>query len=278
MQILRVLNNNSVVTVNEKKQEIIITGAGIGFKKKKGDSIDQSLVDKIYCLQNKEQNQKLQRIVQEMSEKYLNITGKVVDAARNKYQLKVNDILYVTLTDHINSVIERHFAGIHLKNMLKMDIQKFYPKEYDLGKKALQWIFEETDIQLLDDEAAFIAMHIVSSELENSETPNVKKIVELMNSIVQIVRIHFKITFDEDSTAYQRFITHLKFFSSKVFSGKVYKDSMQEIYDIMVKQNPKAYTCVEKIATLIQKQYGYAIGVDEQLYLLIHIKRILDEQ
>lgn len=35
MKILRVLNTNSVVTIDEKKREVIITGPGIGFKKKK---------------------------------------------------------------------------------------------------------------------------------------------------------------------------------------------------------------------------------------------------
>ena len=32
---------------------------------------------------------------------------------------------------------------------------------------------------------------------------------------------------------------------------------------------------VEKVARFIEKQYGYRISIDEELYLLIHIKRIL---
>ena len=101
-------------------------------------------------------------------------------------------MLYITLTDHINSVIERHAEGIHLKNMIKMDIQKFYPKEYELGERTVKWIQEETGISLENDEAAFIAMHIVSSEMESSDTPVVRKIVELINAIMQIIRIQFQ--------------------------------------------------------------------------------------
>lgn len=121
-------------------------------------------------------------------------------------------------------------------------------------------------------------MHIVSSEMESSDTPVVRKIVELINAIMQIIRIHFKIEFDETSVSYQRFLTHLKFFSARIFSGKTYKDSMHEIYDVMVEQNAYAYKGVEKVYTLIKKQYDYTLSIDEQLYLLIHIKRILDEQ
>ena len=63
-------------------------------------------------------NKRLQNIVENISEKYLNITGKVVDAAK-KSGIKTNDILYVTLTDHINSAIERYKSDIHLKNIFK---------------------------------------------------------------------------------------------------------------------------------------------------------------
>ena len=255
MKILRVLNTNSVVTIDEKKREVIITGPGIGFKKKKGECIDDTLIDKIYCLEDHDKNHTLQEIVKAISERYLAIVGKVVQAAKTEYHLKINEVLYITLTDHINSVIERHAEGIRLKNMIKMDIQKFYPKEYELGERTVKWIQEETGISLENDEAAFIAMHIVSSEMESSDTPVVRKIVELINAIMQIVRIHFKIEFDE-----------------------TYKDSMHEIYDVMVEQNAYAYKGVEKVSTLIKKQYDYTLSIDEQLYLLIHIKRILDEQ
>lgn len=46
----------------------------------------------------------------------------------------------------------------------------------------------------------------------------------------------------------------------------------------MVEQNAYAYKGVEKVSMLIKKQYDYTLSIDEQLYLLIHIKRILDEQ
>ena len=55
-----------------------------------------------------------------------------------------------------------------------------------------------------------------------------------------------------------------------------YEDTMQEIYKVMVEQNKNAFSGVKKIAEYIKKQYNYKLTIDEQLYLLIHIKRILD--
>ena len=66
MKILRVLNTNAVVSTDPHGQEIIITGAGIGFKKKKGEELDKSLVEKIYCLKSREDNYRLQEVVREI--------------------------------------------------------------------------------------------------------------------------------------------------------------------------------------------------------------------
>ncbi len=278
MKIIRVLNTNAVVTVDKEKREVIVTGAGIGFRKKKGEFLDKSLIDRIYRLQSDEGSKKLQEYVQAVSEEYLDIAEKVVQAAIQEEKLEVNDILYVTLADHIHSVLERAKSGIILKNMIKTDIQNFYPKEFSIGKKAIQWIKEKTGIDLKEDEAAFIAMHIIASELDNNSPSDVQKITELITAILHMIRLHFKIVFHEDSFSYQRFITHLKFFAARIFNRTDYHDSMQEIYDVLVTQNQFIFSGVQKIAELIQKQYGYTLSIDESLYLLIHLKRILDEE
>ena len=48
VKIVRVLNTNAVVSSDQEGRELIITGAGIGFKKKKGENLDEALADKIY--------------------------------------------------------------------------------------------------------------------------------------------------------------------------------------------------------------------------------------
>lgn len=278
MKIVRVLNTNAIVSADEKGREIIVTGSGIGFKKKKGENMDPLLVDKTYYLESKEDCSRLQEVVKEISEEYLEIAARTVELVRNRYQLKVRDTLYVTLTDHVNSAVQRMEEGIPLKNMMKHEIRRFYSSEYEAGAQAVKWIFEKTGIDLGDDEAAFIAMHIVSAEFEMGENVDVHKITELINAILQIVRIHFKIEFNESSVSYGRFLTHLKFFATRVLDNTVYEDSMQEIYKVLVEQNQQAYSGVKKICDFIKRQYGYELTIDEELYLLIHIKRILDEQ
>ena len=277
VKIVRVLNTNAVVSSDQEGRELIITGAGIGFKKKKGEHLDEALADKTYYLESVDDSRRLQEVVKEISEEYLEIVSRIVKTAREE-GLKVRDSLYVTLTDHINSAVDRYRENIALKNMMKLEIRKFYPKEYEIGLRAVQWIQEQNDENLGEDEAAFIAMHIVSAELGSESNVDVNKITKLINAVLQIVRIHFKIEFNEKSISYERFLTHLKFFATRVFDNTIYQDSMQEIYKVLIEENEYAYSGVRKIVEYIEKQYSYKLTIDERLYLLIHIKRILDEQ
>ena len=49
-------------------------------------------------------------------------------------------------------------------------------------------------------------------------------------------------------------------------------------HKVLIEENEYAYSGVRKIVEYIEKQYSYKLTIDERLYLLIHIKRILDEQ
>ena len=88
VKIIRVLNTNAVVSVDSQGMELIMTGPGIGFKKRKGENIDQSLVDKTYHLENKEESKRLQEVVKEISEEYLGIADRVVKEAKKEKIMK----------------------------------------------------------------------------------------------------------------------------------------------------------------------------------------------
>ena len=48
MRVNKILNNNLVLSKNEDNEEIIVKGLGIGYHAKRGDKIDESLIEKIF--------------------------------------------------------------------------------------------------------------------------------------------------------------------------------------------------------------------------------------
>lgn len=49
MEIKKVINNNLVKSFNDKNQEVLVMGCGIGFKKLAGDIIDETKIEKNLC-------------------------------------------------------------------------------------------------------------------------------------------------------------------------------------------------------------------------------------
>ena len=165
--------------------------------------------------------------------------------------------------------------GIDVKNVLLWDIRRYYPAEYDTGLYALRCVKERFHVKLGEDEAGFIALHIVNAQM-NLKQKTVHEITTVMQEIETIVRMTCKIRLDAESVYYHRFITHLKFFAERMFSGKTYEDQeVAALAEVIRAQYQEAYQCGRKIADFIGDKYQYTLCEEEILYLSIHIARIV---
>jgi len=128
-------------------------------------------------------------------------------------------------------------------------------------------------VNLPEDEAAFIALHIVNAQLELDIT-EIKQVTKLINEILSIVRDHFKITLDESTLDYARFVTHLKFFSRRLLRKQVKTEADVNLYKIVKESYPNVYECVKIIESHIKKFYEQELSLSEKLYLMMHMIRI----
>ena len=132
----------------------------------------------------------------------------------------MNDSVYIALTDHLYTAIERQKMGIFVPNVLLYDIKQLFPKEYAIGKKTVKKISDKYHIKLSEDEAGFIALHLVNAQGIQSQQDNTYLFTITIQDILNIVRYYYKITFDEDSVHFFRFVTHLRFFLTRVLDGE----------------------------------------------------------
>lgn len=276
MIINKVLNNNVVTIINENDEEAVVMGRGLAFQKKKGDEIDENKIEKIFVLENKSMNERLLTLVNDIPAKYLELAEDIIKYAEDKLSKKLNENIYLTLTDHISFAISRSEKNLEIKNAMLWDIKRLHKDEFEVGIHALRVIKENLNVELPEDEAASIAMHILNGELDQ-EIPEIVDMIKLIEEILKMVKYHFNIEFDEDSINYYRFVTHLKFFTQRLSSGRYYEDNDNDLFDMIKLKYPKSYECTKRIEGFVKQKYNTQLTKEEMLYLIIHTARVVHE-
>ncbi|MBS5115618.1 MAG: PRD domain-containing protein [Erysipelotrichaceae bacterium] len=276
MVIHRILNNNVVIIQDQQGIEQVVCGKGIAFKKKIGDEIEEKAINKVFVLKDKKENQHFQQIVSNIPLEYLELADEMIKMIKLESGSKINDTIYISLSDHLYTAVERFLEGITITNSMLWDIKRFYEEEFHLSLKALEMVKERFDVSLPIDEAAFIALHIVNAKMDEANMRQTLEITKIMQEISNIVKYHFSIEFDIDSVYYYRFITHLKFFAQRLLSNKTISNSDDDdLLEIVKVKYTSSYACVQRIATFIYNKYQYGLSNEEKLYLTIHIERVI---
>lgn len=277
MVIKRLINNNIVVVDRDDGKEIIVVGKGIGFKKKSGDYVESSKIEKSYHMINDEISVRFQELLQSVPMKYVLLSDKMISYIKQVYDKEVNDTLYISIIDHISSALTRYEKGIQLKNPMVWDIKKLYAQEYNIGLELLEIIKVETGIELPTDEAGFLSLHIVNAQLE-AGMDTVMDITQIIHNVLNIVKYQFNIDFDEDSLNYFRFVTHLKFFSQRLLTKQnveLESEGNEELIKLIKEKYTRAYQVTFNIENYLKQNFDYIMSDDERLYLTIHISRLV---
>lgn len=273
MYIEKILNNNAVVTLDTNGKEIIVKGKGIAFKKSVGDIIDESKIEKKFVLDSKEISRNYQEIIVNIPNDCIEVSEEVIEIIKQNIEKDLSDQIYVTLTDHISNLLERISMGITFNNTLLWDVKRMYKDEYKAGLKAVEIIRERFDIKISDDEASFIALHIVNAEM-NVEFQKVFEITAMIDKVYSIVEDEFNLEVDKDNLAYNRFIMHLRFFFERIINKQsLGVETNDNLLDMMKKEYPKQYQCVEKIAEYVSSKYAEPMD-GEILYLMLHVVKL----
>ena len=272
MKVLKILNNNAFISYDSHNKEVIVMGNGVAFGAKVGKDIAPSGRYKIFSNNNSELLSRLENIVSDIPEEYMKITEQIIFILEKQYDKKINDVVYISLTEHIHGAIERYRRGINLSNPMLIEIKRLFKDEFEIGMSALEDIEREFDIRFNEDEAAYIAQHLIYGQLDYMTS--ITDMTKLMQEIIDIVKYSYRTDFNEESIYYHRFVTHLKFFVQRVVSGQNYMDENVDLFEIFKLKYAESYECVLKIHQHISTHYNYELNSDEQLYLMIHIEKI----
>lgn len=278
MIIKRILTNNAVI-VEVDNIEKIYCGKGIGFSKTKGDLIDESIIDKVFVLENNV-NSNYESLLKDIPYEYFDLAQELVNKAKSELQIEFNNTLILTLADHIyGSVLRLKNHTIRkLDNPLLNDLIVFYSREFNIAKYTNQLIKKFENIEFSENEIGFIALHLVNCQkslLDNQD--NVNRIVD---SALKIVEFSHHLKWNKESFDYNRFVTHLKYFALRATKKEQLKeknkDDLVVLFDFVKTQYEKSFNTALKIKQFLLNEYKYEIDNNEVTYLTIHIHRLLN--
>nr|WP_314515100.1 PRD domain-containing protein [uncultured Peptostreptococcus sp.] len=277
MLIKQVFNNNVVLVDDDlKKREYILIGKGLGFQKKKGMKVDIDRVEKKFISDDASVKKRLIALAEEVDPDIFDATSEMIGRIEKELGQDLYKYIYLSLTDHIAFAIKRNKEGILVRNSFLHEIKRIYKNEFAAAMLALEYLNERFNVDLNEDEAGFIAIHIVNSYYQgNSDKYDEDiKVLKIMKDILNIIRYYYKIDYDEDDLDYDRLVTHVRFFAKRVLLMKRLVDNNDDLLELVKIKYDRVYRCVEKINDYIMNNYSYEIGNDEKLYLILHIDRV----
>ena len=275
MRIKKVINNNILCVIDDHGGEMIVTGKGLGFKRKVGERIDPALFEKTYRMEGKAEQRKLRELCEQIPIEHLKLTQDLIEYIKSQIKVPLNESLLITLADHISFAIKRKENCVEFTNPLQGSIMSYYPSEYQLGQYCLRVIQEQTRTELNPSEAAFIALHIVNAEL-NTSMSVMYDITRLIEGALEVTEYYYQKTFDRESLDFNRFVVHLRYFAQRLFqAAQAPSDEYDaDFQEMIVRSCKQHYKCAQCIGEYIRNTYHKDVTENELIYLTIHLKRI----
>lgn len=269
MKVLRTINNNVVICLDNNNNEVVAFGKGIGFNKKVNEKIELKKIDRTYYKVKPEYVDMVAYIPQEV----FDVAVKITDYCRIVLNKSINPNTAFTLADHINFAIKRHQEKIDMSLPIIKDIEHLYENEYDVGLFGLKMIEKILNVKLPNIEAGMIALHIVNAEMTTVGNVD-KKNEDMILNIVKIIEKYLNIKIDKNSLNYSRFVSHMNYLFIRGNKNKYIFSKNSEIYSSLVNSYPETNKVVERITIYLEDALRSALSNDEKLYLILHVNRL----
>lgn len=278
MIIKKILNNNVVISDNKESQEVVVMGKGIAFNKKVGDKISLIAIDKMFVNHSGSERQEMEKLVEKIPPDIIEVSKEIMLLAEKEIGYNYSEKSYLSLTDHLFYAIERARENISLPNPLLFDIKKFYSKEFKVALKAVEIVKDKLNVDMTEEEAGVIAMHLANSVTDYQDMATTMKNTEIVKNILNVVRRYFGCEFDENSTNYQRMVTHIQFFVQRIMNNELSEETDDFLYELVQSKYPEAFQCSLRVKDYLLTKRDISISHSEIIYLTIHINRVVNNK
>jgi transcriptional antiterminator len=268
----KILNNNVLIGGHASIGEVVVIGSGIGFNRKKNDTLSVSSVEKMFVLTDEKEQKNYLKLLPFMEDETQTIIISVIDLIKQKTQSPLNEHIHVAFTDHIMFAINRIRNGLEMGNPFLMETKALYPKEFAIAKEVVAILNEKLNIALPEGEAGFIALHIHSA-VANKNLSEVNQHSQLISQLINMIEEQFQIEINKESIDYMRLVRHLRFTIERVKNGDFVTEP-EKIANLLKSEYPVCYNLSWKLIKVMQQVLQKQIFDAEAVYLTMHLQRL----
>lgn len=272
MRVLKRINHNAALLVNDKGTELVALGKGIGYPDGP-DKVSLAQIERTFY----NVDARYLPLLNEIDPKVMEFSAQIADIARANISRELSANLPFTLADHISFAIKRCREHMYVQMPLSCDVQQQYPVEFKIATFAHAGIEREFGVSMPRGERAGIALCIVNSVMASSskaKSNDVRREERLIEKLVTIIEKDLDIVVDRDAFDYARYDTHVRYLLERVRSGEPLNTDNAALYQPLCDEHPAVAACVEKMAGLIEETYQASVVPEEKVYLMLHVNRV----
>lgn len=277
-QIAQILNNNIAIIWDDSNQRAIAMGKGIAFGKKKGELIPAEQIQNLFVLRNKESEQNFSILLRDIPLDFITTSYEIIEHAIKDYQYPVQEYIYATLTDHIYLSYQRILAKTYEESRLP-DISSEYPLEYQIADEGIAIIQRRLGIVFPTCERNNIAYHFINAK-GNTLKENRLDLdhAQATINLIQKRLAESGITRHDLPNLFDRLMIHLKYMIEREDEQEHLDALAQRFQDGLIDEYPEAYRIAKDIIEIAKESAGAKLTENEEIYLMIHIERLLQRK
>lgn len=268
MRVIKNINNNYALALDNAGNQLIVSGKGIGFGPVPREVKDITIINRSFY----DIDEVYINMINEISEENIEISTAIIDEARAKIDVPISSNVIFTLADHIQFAVDRIKKGMALNLPIMYDIQNLYEEEMKIGDYALELIMKRLKIRLPREEAAGIALHLINAEMQNKQKTELQR--KLIDDVTAIIEREYGITINKENFNYSRFVSHLQYLLKRAPKDELVNSANKKLFNQIKEEHPSAYVCSQKINGYLHKHIQTELTDEEILYLMLHINRL----
>ncbi|GAA3091958.1 PRD domain-containing protein [Streptomyces roseofulvus] len=277
MKALRVLNNNVVLARDDKGQEVILTGRGIGFSSRQGKPVDPALIVRVFVPADGRDPDHLSEALALIDEEVLRAVVIALDETGIEGRESTRPTLAIAVADHVAGALDRAARGIVVEYPLRAEVQALYATEYAQAQRLLAAINERVDPRLEPPEAIALALHLVNAGFAKGDLSFTYTMTGVIQQMLAVVRERHGLSVSQESMSAARFITHVRYLFVRIQQHRQLKGHESTIGRGIRRHYPEATRTAQQLATIVELRLGTRLSEDEVSYLALHVARMTME-